>query len=216
MKALQEYAPQTVTWLLAAAIVLSASSSSAGVSKPSVVVAGDSITVISTPAIHSLLDPSYNVEVLAVDGIRIKQSLPALFLALQSHPFAVVENLGTNDALSGGAHSNWMSSWDDLIQITRATPCVVLTTVSVAVDAIYGHKPIATRINTDIKRLAARSPKKFRVADWNGFLTGLPKGDWRTYLDADLIHPTAAGAVEIATLDKKALGRCAEGHSPKV
>ena len=216
MKALQEYAPQTVTWLLAVAIVLFASSSSPGVSKPSVVFDGDSITVISTPTIHTLLDPSYNVEVLAVDGIRIDKSLPALLLALQSHPFAVVENLGTNDALSGGAHSNWMSSWDDLIKMTRGTPCVVLTTVGVLTDAVYGHKPIATRINTDIKRLAARDPKKFRVADWNGFLTGLPKGDWRTYLDADLIHPTAAGAVEIATLDKKALARCAEGRSPKV
>jgi lysophospholipase L1-like esterase len=205
-----------VRWLLAVATVLFASSSSPGVSKPSVVFDGDSITVISTSAIHTLLDPSYNVEVLAVDGVRIDQSLSALLLALQSHPFAVVENLGTNDALSGGAHSNWMSSWDHLIQMTRTTSCVVLTTVGVAADAIYGHKPIAARINADIKRLAARDPKKFKVADWNGFLTGRPKGDWRTYVRADLIHPTAAGAVEIAMLDKKALDQCATGHSSKV
>lgn len=198
------------------AIVLFASSNSAGLSKPSVVFDGDSITVISTPAIHTLLDPSYNVEVLAVDGVRIDQSLPALLLALKSHPYAVVENLGTNDALQGGAHTDWRSSWGQLIHMTRATSCVVLTTVGVAADVIYGHKPIAARINADIKRLAARDPKKFRVADWNGFLNGRPKGDWRTYVRADLIHPTAAGAVEIATLDKKALDQCAGTHSSKV
>jgi hypothetical protein len=199
------------------AIVLLASSSSPGVNKPSVVFVGDSITVLSTPAIHTILDPSYNVEVLAVIGVRFDQSLPALRLALRSHPFAVVENLGTNDALSGGGvHSDWKSSWGQLIHMTRATSCVVLTTVGVAADAIYGHKPIAARINADIKRLAARDPKKFKVADWNGFLTGRPKGDWRTYVGADLIHPTVAGAVEIAALDKKALERCAGGHSIKV
>jgi hypothetical protein len=186
------------------------------VSKPSVVFDGDSITVLSTPAIHTLLDPNYHVEVLAVDGVRINQGLPALLLALRSHPFAVVENLGTNDALSGGAHSDWKSSWGQLIHMTRATSCVVLTTVGVAADAIYGHKPIAARINTDIERLAARDPKKFKVADWNGFLTGRPKDDWRTYVGADLIHPTVEGAVEIAALDKKALDQCAAGHSSKV
>jgi hypothetical protein len=198
------------------AIVLFTSSGCLSVSKPSVVFDGDSITVISTPAIHTLLDPRYNVDDLAVDGVRIDQSLSALLVALRSHPFAVVENLGTNDALSGGAHSNWMSSWDHLIQMTKATSCVVLTTVGVAADAIYGHKPIAASINADIKRLAAREPKKFKVADWNGFLTGRPKGGWRTYVRADLIHPTTAGAVEIATLDKKALDQCAGGHSSKV
>jgi hypothetical protein len=205
-----------VRWLLAVAIVLFASSSSPSLSKPSVVFDGDSITVISTPAIHTLLNPSYNVEVLAVDGVRIDQSLPALLLALQSRPYAVVENLGTNDALQGGAHSNWMSSWGQLIHMTRATSCVVLTTVGVAADAIYGHKPIAAGVNADIKRLAARDPRKFKVADWNGFLNGRPKGDWRTYVRADLIHPTAAGAAEIATLDKKALEQCPGGRSSKV
>jgi hypothetical protein len=198
------------------AIVLFASNSSPSLSKPSVVFDGDSITVLSTPAIHTAFDQSYNVEVLAVDGVRIDQSLPALRLALRSHPFAVVENLGTNDALSGGVHSRWKSSWGQLIRMTRATSCVVLTTVVVAADAIYGHKPIAARINADIKRLAARDPKKFKVADWNGFLAGRPKGDWTTYVRADLIHPTAAGDVEIATLDKKALEQCAGGHSSKL
>ena len=99
-------------WLLAFAIVL-LSGGGPGASKPTVVFDGDSITVLATPAIHQLLDPSYDVNVLAVIGIRINQSLPALQSALKLHPDAVVVNLGTNDALQGGEHPGWVSGWDN-------------------------------------------------------------------------------------------------------
>jgi len=193
--------------LLALAIILLAGSSP-GASNPSVVFDGDSITVLATPAIHQLLDPRYEVEVLAVDGIRINQSLPALESALRLHPYAVVENLGTNDALQGGAHEDWVSAWHKLIRITRATPCVVLTTINPAADAL-SHRPIATRINADIMNLVARDPKKYKVADWSRFLRRNVRNQ-RTYLRAEpiLIHPTAAGALELATLDQDALAKC--------
>ena len=48
---------------------------------------------------------------VGVDGKRIDQRLPALEGALRSHPYAVVENLGTNDAVQGGAHYDWVTSW---------------------------------------------------------------------------------------------------------
>jgi hypothetical protein len=206
MWSLRDYASHLVRWLLALAIMLL--TGSPGASKPSVVFDGDSITVLATSAIHQLLDPSYEVEVLAVDGIRIKQSLPALESALRAHPYAVVENLGTNDALQGGVHDDWMSSWDKLIRITRTTPCVVLTTINPAVDALR-HRPIATRINADIMALAARNPKKYKVADWSGFLSRHVSSQ-RTYLRAEpiLIHPTRAGAVKLAALDQDALAKC--------
>lgn len=194
-------------WLLALAIILFAGGSP-GTSKPSVVIDGDSITVLATPAIHQVLDPSYNVEVLAVIGIRIDQSLPALESALRSHPYAVVENLGTNDALQGGAHPDWVSSWDKLIRLTRTTPCVVLTTINPAADTL-SHKPVATKINANIRALAARDPKKYKVADWSRFLSR-HVSSLRTYLRAEpiLIHPTPAGAVQLATLDQNALAKC--------
>jgi hypothetical protein len=193
--------------LLALAIILMAGSSPSA-SKPSVVFVGDSITVLANPAIHTLLDPSYHVEVLALDGIRINQSLPALKSALRSHPYAVVENLGTNDALQGGTHYDWVASWDTLIRITRNTPCVVLTTINPAADA-NSHRPIATRINADIRAFAARDPKKYKVADWSRFLSRHVSNE-RTYLRAEpiLIHPTPAGAVTLATLDQDALAKC--------
>lgn len=176
-------------------------------SKPSVVFDGDSITALATPAIHQLFDPSYHVEVLGVYGISIRKSLPRLISALRTHPYAVVENLGTNDVWQGEAQSDWMSSWDQLIHITRATPCVVLTTIGVAAD-YYGHKSIAASINSDIMSISARDPKKYEVADWNGFLNSRRNSDWRTYLLGDLIHPTSAGGMEIARLDKHALAKC--------
>lgn len=74
MGSLRDYAAHFVRWLLAVAIILFAGSSP-DANKPSVLFDGDSITVLATPAIHRLLDPSYDVEVLAVDGIRINQSL---------------------------------------------------------------------------------------------------------------------------------------------
>ena len=195
--------------LLALAMTLLAGGSS-GATKPNVVFDGDSITVLATPAIHKLLDRRYHVEVLAVEGIRIDQSLPALFSALRFHPYAVVENLGTNDALQGGLQDDWVSSWDKLIRITRTTPCVVLTTINPAADALR-HRPIATRINADIMALAARDPKKYKVADWRGFLSRHVRSE-RTYLRAagylPRIHPTSAGAVELATLDRDALAKC--------
>ena len=194
-------------WLLALSIILMGGGS-AGTSKASVVFAGDSITVLATPAIHQLLDPSYDVEVLAEDGIRINQSLPTLESALRFHPYAVVENLGTNDSLHGGTRPDWISSWDKLIRITRSTPCVVLTTINLAADALR-HRPIATKINADIMALAKRDPKKYKVADWNRFLSRHVSSQ-RTYLRAEpvLIHPTPAGAAELATLDQDALAKC--------
>lgn len=207
MRSLWGYATYAVRLLLALAIVLLAGGSP-GASKPSVVFDGDSITALATPAIHQLLDSRYRVEVLAVIGIRIDQGLPALESALRSHPYAVVENLGTNDALQGGAHADWVSSWKRLIRITRTTPCVVLTTINPAADAL-SHRPVAIRINADIRALAARDPKKYKVADWNRFLSR-HVGDLRIYLRPEpiLIHPTPAGAVKLATLDQNALAKC--------
>ena len=207
MGSLRDYAAHLVRWLRAFAIILLAGASP-GASKPSVVFDGDSITILATPAIHTLLDPNYNVDVLALYGIRIEQGLPALESALRFHPYAVVENLGTNDALQGGANPDWVSSWDKLIRITRTTPCVVLTTINPAADAL-SHRPIATRINADIMALAARDPKKYKVADWSRFLSRHISNQ-RTYLQDEpiLIHPTPAGAVELATLDQNAVAKC--------
>jgi hypothetical protein len=189
-------------------MLLAGSAPSASATKPTVLIDGDSITVLAAPAIQHVLDPSYNVKILATQGFRINQGLPALESSVRSHPYAVVENLGTNDALHGGVHPAWVSSWDKLIRITQDTPCVVLTTINPNADSLVG-KPVATRINAEIMALAARYPKKFQVADWSGFLKRHVRNE-ATYLRPEfiLIHPTQAGDLELATLDRDALAKC--------
>ena len=195
-------------WLLGLVIILSAYSGTPSAGKPTVVFVGDSITVLATPAIQSLLGPDYHVEFAAEDGIRINQSFPALYSALRSHPSAVVENLGTNDALQVGAGYDWGPSWHKLIFMMRNTPCVVLTTINPVTDA-YNHRRVATRINADIMALAARNPTKYKVADWSGFLKHHATSQ-TIYLRPDpiLIHPSPAGALKIAALDQDALAKC--------
>lgn len=194
-------------WLLVLAIIL-AEGSIPSANKPKVVVDGDSITFLATPALHQRLDPSYDLQVLAVIGARIDQSLPALESAVRLHPYAVVENLGTNDALQGGTHPDWVSSWHKLIRVLGTTPCVVLTTINPAADALR-HRPVATRINAAIRALAARDPKKYKVADWSRFLSRHANSQ-RFYLRAEpvLIHPTPAGDQVLALLDQVALAKC--------
>lgn len=193
--------------LLAFAIILSQGNIPAA-NKPKVVVDGDSITFLAAPALHQRLDPTYDLQVSAIIGARINQSLPALESALRLHPYAVVENLGTNDALQGGTHPDWVSSWDKLIHVLRTTPCVVLTTINPAADALR-HRSVATRINADIWALAAKDPKKYKVADWSRFLSRHMNSQ-RIYLRAEpvLIHPTPAGDQELALLDQMALANC--------
>src|SRR5262249_37805585 len=132
--------------------------------KPAVLVDGDSITVLAASAIHQQLDSSFDVQVQAVVGIGVNQSLPAPASALTLHPFAVLGNSGTNDALQGGTHPNWRTSWNSLIRMTRATPCVVLTTINPTADALT-RRPVATKINDEIHALAARNPRQYKVAD---------------------------------------------------
>ena len=53
---------------------------------------------------------------------------------------------------------------------------------------------------------------KYQVANWSGFLSRHAKSKGK-YLKAQfiLIHPTRAGAVELATLDQHALATCGKG-----
>jgi GDSL-like Lipase/Acylhydrolase family len=186
--------------------LLAACGSASASTKPDVVVVGDSITHQSTPQIDHTLGTEYHLDVQAVPGMRIVQMLPALRTAMKGHPFAVIENLGTNDAIQARKGYDWKKYWSELLATTRNTSCVVLTTISTAAD-YYGSGTVGAAINADIASLAAKDPQKYKEVDWNGFLHSRGSG-WRTYLSADLIHPLPAGRQAIATMDKQALAQC--------
>lgn len=187
-------------------VLLAACGTASASAKPDVVVVGDSITYLSTPQIEHTLGTKYHIDVQAVRGKRIVQMLPALRTAMKGHPSAVIENLGTNDAIRARSGYDWRKYWSELIAITQNTPCVVLTTISSAAD-VYGAGTVGTAINADIASLVAKDPQKYKEVDWNGFLHSRGSG-YRTYLSGDLIHPLPAGRQAIATMDKQALAQC--------
>jgi hypothetical protein len=188
--------------------------------RPYVVVVGDSITDIASGSIQSALDSKYQSVLVYRDGQRIDQMLPGLNLALASHPAvkAVVENLGTNDALQGGRRVDWRASWSRLLSSVAKVPCVVLTTINPSAD-VFGRQPVAPAINRKIQRLAASDPTRYKVVDWHGFLLTAwehHRATFFDYINRELIHETPAGARWIAEEDRSALADCGRSAQPAI
>lgn len=200
---------------LVVTVVLLAGCSVIGGGRPHLAVAGDSITGLAQPTISAALDPTYDVDYVYRFGERIDQVVPLLQADLREHPstVAVIENLGTNDAVQGGRNSDVQASWYQLLSVTNPVPCVVLTTVSALVD-FYGRADVAEWINQQIAGLAAADPARYEVVDWNGFLRSLHGKRLATYLRSDSIHETEAGARWLAASYGSALARCGTTGRP--
>jgi hypothetical protein len=210
----------TVRWMWAAASivvagVVSTGCSGAGDGSPHVAVVGDSITGLDHGEISSVLDPPYAVDFYYQNGMRIDQMLPRLRdgLAARGPGVAVIVNLGTNDALQGGRNVDPQRSWGQLLMITKDVPCVVLTTVNSISDA-YARGKVASTLNERMMALAAADPGRYKIVDWNRFLISLDDRQRATYLQADLVHETTAGAWWIADAYRSALDTCGTSAQP--
>jgi hypothetical protein len=212
--------------LLACGLFTAASASSQvqatpkGSERPYVVVVGDSITDLASSSIQSALSLKYQSVLVYRDGQRIDQMLPGLKFALATHPAvaAVVENLGTNDAIQGGRHADWRASWARLLSSTAKVPCVVLTTINLSSD-VFGKRPVAPAINREIKKLATSDPTRYKVVDWLGFLQTTwvhHRATFFDYINRELIHETPAGARWIAEEDRSALSDCGSAAQPSI
>jgi lysophospholipase L1-like esterase len=162
----------------------------------SVAVVGDSITVLTSPDISVALRGDYHTDVQAKWGQRIDQMLPNLSELLGQHPTAVVENLGSNDAIQATTHPDWQKGFEQMIAMLAPTKCVLMTTVSTFLDADYSAPPVASEINRAIEGVASRRPN-FHVVDWNAAIHA-PNGG--TLLSADHVHPSPAGQLTLAAL----------------
>jgi hypothetical protein len=185
-----------------------------------VVVVGDSITQLAAPSIQSALGAQYQAVLLYKDGQRIDQMLLPLDLALaQNVPvFAVVENLGTNDALGGGRLADWQASWKQLLSSTDTVSCVVLTTINLTADLI-GKRTVALAINRDIEDLATSDPTRYKVVPWAGFVAlarEKHKSTFRDYMYEDKIHERPPGARWLADEDRAALADCGSSAQPSM
>jgi hypothetical protein len=162
--------------LLLAAIMLSpllaaCSSSSSAAGNPQVVGIGDSMLRIAVPDIGRTLGSGYKQTMIARSGQRIDQMLPDLEAALRDHRpvAAVIENLGTNNAIQAARYGRSLADFDRLIADTAPVGCVVLTTVNTFIDRQFGHT-IARDINTRIRRLHQQDARKYPIVDWDALI----------------------------------------------
>jgi len=172
-------------------------------STPTVPVVGDSITFFSGTDITAALANNYHADVHSGIGKRIDQLLPTLQAAVGHHPFAVIVNLGTNDALQAQTHPDWRSGFERMIAILAPVQCVVLTTISTLVHDSAAAPGAASDINDAIVVAAAAHPN-LHVVDWNAAVHA-PNGT--NLLISDRIHPSTAGDLTLAALDRTTLDR---------
>jgi hypothetical protein len=126
---------------------------------------------LAIPDIARALDSGYDVTMKARNGQRIDQMLPDLQNALRHHRpvAAVVENLGTNNAIQADRYKRSLSDFNLFIAETEPVGCVVLTTVSTYLDNL-SRGTVARDINTRIRELHRQNPRKYPVVDWDALL----------------------------------------------
>lgn len=203
---------RVVVPVLALAVLAGCASSTA---TPSVVVMGDSGAALQQSALATTLDPPYTPTYLIRYGGRIGEMSAVLTTAIHhdGNPGVAIINLGTTQALRGGPQRSG-GPLQPVVTATSGVPCVVLTTINVQVDR--GPGGLAAEIDHEIKRLMVSDPTKYKVVDWNEFVSTLPPPSVPTYLEANGYLETPAGAKWLATADLAGVHACGTTHQPTV
>jgi GDSL-like lipase/acylhydrolase family protein len=166
-------------------------------------IVGDSITFYAGTDETAALGTDYHVEAHAGIGKRIDEMLPAVKNAARSDPFAVVVNLGTNDARQASSHPEWRPAFDAMIATLAGQRCVLLTTVNTLMPGEPGVTSVADDINASEVAALASHPN-FHIIDWNAALHA-PNG--LGLLMADRVHPNNAGQLVLSALVRNAVKR---------
>jgi hypothetical protein len=183
----------------------------------SVTVVGDSVTALEQAQLQNTLHPSYAPTYLVRYNGRIGEMSAMLNASIRAtgNPGIAITNLGTTDALRAGRTATTGSPLAPLVSTTAGIPCVVLTTVNVQTDQ-RADDVVAARINHQVKALALSDPTKYKVVDWNEFLVTLPAPSVPTYLQANSLVETPAGAAWLVKADLAAVRSCGTTHQPTV
>ncbi len=159
-------------------------------------IVGDSITFFAGADETAALGSAYRVEAHAGIGKRIDEMLPAVQKAARSHPFAIVVNLGTNDARQASSHPDWQTAFDRMIATLSDQHCVVLTTINTLMSGEPGVTNVAGDINAAEVGAVAAHPN-FHLVDWNA---ALHASNGSHLLQPDGVHPSEAGQLALAAL----------------
>lgn len=146
------------------------------------VVVGDSIGVLSSPAIHDALD-DVHVVVDAVDGATIAQQRRTISRVIATRPDALVIELGTNDMTT--PLDTLLTEVDDVLDEASDLDCVAWVPVRLPTE----H---AAALN-DHLRAEAAGRTNLHIVDWIAAADGHP--DW---FQPDGVHPNAAGQAGLA------------------
>jgi len=198
-------------------VLLAGCSSSATAVPDRVVVIGDSSAALEQSALASLLRGHYSTGYLIGNSERITPIATSAGSHLDDGgaPAVVVVNLGTNDALRARSAPDDVAPMQPLLDAVAQVPCVVLTTVSLGADE-KSSSSVALVVNDQIKRQAAADPRRFKVVDWENFLATLPAASLPTYVRADRVRPTPAGARWLAQSDLAGIRSCGTTAQPTV
>ncbi len=177
-------------------------------SGPTVAVLGDSITQLSTHAIHAALDATANVAVRGINNQRIDQLQPVAERFAATDPQQVIIALGTNDAGQGQPLADSEAALETMLATFPAAACITIVTVNNSTsNAEYNGR--ASALDTYLRSLPATHPQvqlfdwqRVREIYWQAFE---PDGQWTT----DSIHPTPLGQVQYAAGMAAAVANCA-------
>ncbi len=164
-----------------------------------VAVVGDSITRLSTYAIHQELDPRYSVSVEGINSMRIGQMEPVAQRFAATHPQQAVIALGTND---GNANNpNAAADMDTMLATFADVPCISVLTLNEN-TATPNLNAYSKTLNEHIRALPD-THANVHVVDWANTIASFlgAGGSLQTWF-TDGVHLQVAGQDAIA----KAMG----------
>lgn len=174
---------------------------------PKVAVMGDSITQMSTTAIHTALDPIAEVGVVGINNQRFDQLQPVADRFAATSPDQVILALGTNDAGQGWPLADTEAAIASMIATFPAASCITVLTPTDTTGLANYNVAVGPLIE-HLRSLPATDPR-IQVADWEYVLgehmkAGEPGGRWTL----DTVHLTPLGQAQYAALMQAAVQSC--------
>ena len=170
-----------------------------------VALVGDSITSLATAALHSRLDPTYQVDVMGKFGARTDQTMNEVNVIASTMPAQAVINLGTNDVLQRDGADQSIAILEEIVKLFASADCIHLVTINEGLtQGGETRTPEAQALNERIRQLADRTDH-VDIIDWNRIVVdhGGPAA-----VTTDSVHPNDAGQALLVDAYASALADC--------
>ncbi len=176
--------------------------------EPTVVVIGDSITVVAGPAITTELERRWDPVVSGWPGLTIAGQMATARELASRDPEQVVINLGTNDVTGTDDLAPALDSLTEMVALFPDARCIHLVTVSDGI-VVPGRDAAAraAELNAGIAALAADDPR-LRVIDWAATLREAQVTNPEVVFTEDTVHPEEPGQRLLADAYARSLATC--------